>query len=94
MTLTDTGVILFPSLTFCKKYIFDQNSGVLDQLQAGAVGAGQARAWVQQHTASRDRMFRLELQTIHRQQSVFTITERAPTRALSLVESTYLRFHI
>ena len=59
MTLTDTGVILFPSLTFCKKYIFDQNSGVLDQLQAGAVGAGEARAWVQQHTASRETMFRL-----------------------------------
>ena len=59
MTLTDTGVILFPSLTFCKKYIFDQNSGVLDQLQAGAVGAGEARAWVQQHTASRESMFRL-----------------------------------
>ena len=42
MTLTDTGVVLFPSLTFCKKYIFDQNSGVLDQLQAGVVGAGEA----------------------------------------------------
>ena len=59
VTLTDTGVILFPSLTFCKKYIFDQNSGVLDQLRAGAVGAGQARAWLEQHTASRESVFRL-----------------------------------
>ena len=38
--------------------------------------------------------FRLELQTIRQQQSVFIIREKAHTKCLLLVESAYWCFHI
>ena len=37
VSLLDEGTILFPSVTFCKEYIFDQDDGILKNIKTGNV---------------------------------------------------------
>ena len=57
VSFIDEGTILFPSVTFCKKFMFDQPPGVLSLLGSGNFSTRDAKEWFQNHTWSRSQLF-------------------------------------
>ena len=54
----DNGTVLFPSITFCKKYTFDTLSGIIQPMRNNkAMTEADARSWAMNHVWRRNDMF-------------------------------------
>ena len=58
ISLQDDGEILFPSITFCKKYAFDNLPGIAHMMQEDeSVTQENAKMWVKKNVWKRDDLF-------------------------------------
>ena len=56
MTQSDSGSILFPSVTVCKDQMFTKYEDLFPTLQSGSVAVEEAGLWFKERTLSRSRL--------------------------------------
>ena len=53
VAFSDPGAITFPSITICRKYIFDEPPGVLNQIKSENFKEEEVKLWFKNHTRQR-----------------------------------------